>query len=137
MKALAAGASAVMLGSMLAGLEESPGKILIIKGKKYKAYRGMGSEAVMNKNKSADRYFQAGSKKYVPEGVEGLVPYKGKLADVIYQIAGGLKSGMGYIGAKNISAIAKQAEFIQLTAAALKESHPHSLSVIKIAPNYE
>lgn len=135
-KALAGGAAAVMLGSMLAGLDESPGKILTIKGKKFKSYRGMGSEAVMNKNKSADRYFQAGSKKFVPEGVEGIVPYKGRLADVIYQIVGGLKSGMGYIGARNIFQIAKKAEFIQITSAALRESHPHTLSEIKIAPNY-
>ena len=135
-KALAAGASAVMFGSMLAGLDESPGKILIIKGKKYKAYRGMGSRAVMNKNKSADRYFQAGSRKFVPEGVEGLVLYKGKLSDVIYQIVGGLKAGMGYIGARNISEMWKKAEFVQLTAAALKESHPHSLSEIKMEVNY-
>jgi IMP dehydrogenase len=135
-KGMAGGARAVMFGSMLAGLDESPGKLLIIKGKKFKSYRGMGSEAVMNKNKSADRYFQAGSKKYVPEGIEGLVPYKGKLTDVIYQIVGGLKSGMGYIGAKNISEVSKKAEFVQITSASLRESHPHSLAEIKIAANY-
>jgi len=135
-KALAAGARAVMLGSMLAGLLESPGKIIVDHGKKYKVYRGMGSAAVMNKNKSADRYFQAGSKKYVPEGVAGMVPYKGKLFEVIYQIIGGLKAGMGYIGAPNIYEMPKKAEFMRITSATLRESHPHSLSAIKKEANY-
>ncbi len=135
-KALAAGATAVMMGSMLAGLKESPGQVIILNKKKYKSYRGMGSEAVMNKNKSSDRYFQAGSKKFVPEGIEGVVPYKGELEDSIYQMVGGLKSGMGYIGAKDIGSIPKQAEFIQISGAGLKESHPHTVIINKKAPNY-
>lgn len=135
-KAFAVGARAVMLGSMLAGLDESPGKSIVIGGKKYKVYRGMGSEAVMNKGKSSDRYFQSGQKKYVPEGVEGVVEYKGKLEDVIYQLIGGLKSGMGYIGAKKISEMPSRAEFVQITGAGLKESHPHTITISKKAPNY-
>ncbi|OIO17585.1 guanosine monophosphate reductase [Candidatus Kuenenbacteria bacterium CG11_big_fil_rev_8_21_14_0_20_37_9] len=135
-KAIAAGALAVMMGSMLSGLQESPGKIFTVNGKKYKNYRGMGSLAVMNKNKSSDRYFQVGSKKYVPEGIEGMVVYKGKLADVIYQIVGGLKSGMGYIGAKNIKDMWSMAEFVQITIAGLKESHPHTVIINKKEPNY-
>ncbi|MFH1890287.1 MAG: IMP dehydrogenase [Candidatus Kuenenbacteria bacterium] len=135
-KALAAGATAVMMGSMLAGLDESPGRIIILDKKKYKSYRGMGSLAVMNKNKSGDRYFQAGSKKFVPEGIEGIVLYKGKLKDYIYQMIGGLKSGMGYIGAKNIESMRSKAEFVQISAAGLKESHPHTVIINKKAPNY-
>ncbi len=136
-KALAAGASTVMLGSMLAGTKESPGKVISINGKKYKAYRGMGSMAVMRGGKSSDRYFQKNAKNYVPEGVEAVVAYKGPLADVIEQIAGGIKSGMGYIGAPTIAAMPKQARFIQITQAGFIESHPHSVNITKQAPNYK
>ena len=143
-KALGAGASSAMLGSMLAGTDEAPGKIITIKGpsaslgtgKKYKSYRGMGSFEAMSGGKSSDRYFQKGAKKYVPEGVSALTAYKGKLEDVIYQITGGIKSGMGYIGAKTISDIPKRARFIQITNAGLRESHPHSVTINKKAPNY-
>ncbi len=136
-KALAAGASAVMLGSMLAGVFETPGEMIIVDGEKYKAYRGMGSEVVMKKGKSSDRYFQSGARKYVPEGVEGIIRYKGKLEDVLYQIVGGIKSGMGYIGAPDIISIKEQAEFIQITNAGQKESHPHTITINKQAPNYD
>lgn len=135
-KALAAGASSVMLGGMLAGTKESPGKIITVKGKKYKSYRGMGSFGALASGKSADRYFQKGTKKPVPEGIEGITPYKGKLEDVIYQITGGIKSGMGYIGAHTIIEMPKQAKFIRITNAGLKESHPHSITINKKSPNY-
>ncbi len=126
-KSLAAGAQAVMLGSLLAGTEEAPGKRIKIQDKDYKVYRGMGSLGAMNKNKSADRYFQEGAKKYVPEGIKGILPYKGKVGEVIYQLVGGLKAGMGYIGAKNISQMPKQAHFIQITSAGRAESQPHTV----------
>ena len=135
-KALAGGASSVMLGSLLAGTDMAPGRLVKIKGELYKEYRGMGSLGAMNKGNSTDRYFQKGAKKYVPEGVEGLIPYKGKLADVIWQMIGGLHSGMGYIGADKIADIPKQAKFIKITNAGLKESHPHSLASFKKALNY-
>jgi len=135
-KALAAGARAVMLGSMLAGLEETPVRVVVIKGKRYKEYCGMGSLAVMTKGKSVDRYFQSKSRKYVPEGVEAVVPYKGKLKDAVYQMIGGLKSGMGYLGAKKISDLPLKANFIQITSAGYRESHPHTVEIIKKAPNY-
>lgn len=135
-KAMAAGAGAVMFGSMLAGLEECPGKVILIDDKKYKVYRGMGSKIVMEKKQSSDRYFQAGSTKFVPEGVEGVVPYKGKLENTIYQLVGGLKSGMGYLGAKSIKDLPIKAEFIQITSAGLRESHPHTVMINKKAPNY-
>ncbi len=134
-KALAAGGSCVMLGSMLAGTEEAPGAIEIYQGRSYKVYRGMGSLAAMEAG-SKDRYFQAESKKLVPEGVEGRVPYKGILADTIYQMIGGLRSGMGYCGAPNIDHLRKNAEFIKITGAGLAESHPHDISITKEAPNY-
>lgn len=135
-KALAAGASAVMLGSMLAGTKESPGQVIKINGQMVKKYRGMGSLGAMKKGQSSDRYFQAGSKRYVPEGVEGVIPYKGTVEEVIFNMIGGLKSGMGYIGAKNISQLVTRGKFIRITNASLKESHPHTISINKKAPNY-
>ncbi|MDD6049848.1 MAG: IMP dehydrogenase [Clostridiales bacterium] len=134
-KALAAGGSCVMLGSMLAGTEEAPGAIEIYQGRSFKVYRGMGSLAAMEAG-SKDRYFQTESKKLVPEGVEGRVPYKGILADTIYQMIGGLRAGMGYCGAPNIDYLRKNAEFIKITGAGLAESHPHDISITKEAPNY-
>ena len=134
-KALAAGGSAVMLGSMLAGTEEAPGEIELYQGRSFKVYRGMGSMAAMA-NGSKDRYFQEDAKKLVPEGVEGRVPYKGILADTIFQMIGGLRSGMGYVGAHNIEELRQNTEFIRITAAGLTESHPHDISITKEAPNY-
>lgn len=135
-KALAAGASSVMLGSMLAGTKEAPGKLVNIKGEFFKTYRGMGSLGAMISGQSSDRYFQKGNRRYVPEGIEGLTEYKGPLADVVGQIAGGLRSGMGYLGAKTIADIAKRARFIRITNAGLRESHPHDIMITKKAPNY-
>ena len=134
-KALAAGGSCVMLGSLLAGTEESPGAMEIYQGRSFKVYRGMGSLAAMEAG-SKDRYFQAESKKFVPEGVEGRVPYKGVLSDTIYQLVGGLRAGMGYCGAPTIDHLRKNAEFIRITGAGLAESHPHDISITKEAPNY-
>ena len=134
-KALAAGGSAVMLGSMLAGTEEAPGATEIYQGRSFKVYRGMGSLAAMEAG-SKDRYFQAESKKFVPEGVEGRVPYKGVLAETIFQMIGGLRAGMGYCGAPTIDYLRKNAEFIKITGAGLAESHPHDISITKEAPNY-
>lgn len=134
-KALAAGGSCVMLGSMLAGTQESPGATEIYQGRSFKVYRGMGSLAAMADG-SKDRYFQEGNKKLVPEGVEGRVPYKGPLADTIFQMVGGLRSGMGYCGAPTIDALRKNAEFVRITSAGLAESHPHDISITKEAPNY-
>ena len=135
-KALAAGASAVMLGGVLAGTDEAPGKLITLDGEKYKTYRGMGSLGAMQEGNSSDRYFQKGAKKYVPEGVEGIVRHKGELKEIIYHIIGGLRSGMGYIGANKISEMPKQARFVQITSAGYSESHPHSLSSHEDAPNY-
>ena len=134
-KALAAGGSCVMLGSLLAGTEESPGAMEIYQGRSFKVYRGMGSMSAMEVG-SKDRYFQEGAKKLVPEGVEGRVPYKGTLADTIFQMVGGLRSGMGYCGAKNIEDLRKNSQFIRITGAGLAESHPHDISITKEAPNY-
>ena len=134
-KALAAGGSCVMLGSLLAGTEESPGAMEIYQGRSFKVYRGMGSLGAMAEG-SKDRYFQEGSKKLVPEGVEGRVPYKGVLADTIFQMVGGLRSGMGYCGARSIDDLRKKSEFIQITGAGLAESHPHDISITKESPNY-
>ncbi len=134
-KALAAGGSCVMLGSLLAGTEESPGAMEIYQGRSFKVYRGMGSMSAMAVG-SKDRYFQEGQKKLVPEGVEGRVPYKGTLADTIFQMVGGLRSGMGYCGAKNLDDLRKNSEFIRITGAGLAESHPHDISITKEAPNY-
>ena len=134
-KALAAGAKTVMLGSMLAGCEEAPGDTEVFQGRQFKVYRGMGSLGAMGKG-SSDRYFQANNKKYVPEGVEGRVPYKGPLADTIYQMVGGLRSGMGYVGCANIPEMHEKAQFVRITGAGLKESHPHDIQITKEAPNY-
>lgn len=134
-KALAAGASCVMVGSLVAGCEESPGDTEIWQGRQFKVYRGMGSLGAMNKG-SADRYFQTGSKKFVPEGVEGRVPYKGTVGDTVYQMMGGLRSGMGYCGCKNLQELREKAQFIRITNAGLIESHPHDVYITKEAPNY-
>lgn len=134
-KALAAGASTVMLGSLLAGCEESPGETEIYQGRSFKVYRGMGSLAAMSEG-SSDRYFQDKKKKLVPEGVEGRVPYKGTLANTVYQLIGGLRSGMGYTGCSSITELHEKAQFIRITGAGLKESHPHDIYITKEAPNY-
>lgn len=134
-KAIAAGADVVMLGSLLAGCEESPGEFEIYQGRRFKVYRGMGSLAAMEKG-SKDRYFQTGSKKLVPEGVEGRVPYKGSLSDTIFQLLGGLRSGMGYCGTRTIPDLKENGKFIRITSAGLKESHPHDIYITKEAPNY-
>ena len=127
----------MMIGSLFAGTEESPGEIVIYKGRSFKTYRGMGSLGAM-KEGSKDRYFQGEkeSDKLVPEGIEGRVPYKGSLSAVVYQLTGGLRSGMGYCGARNIPELQKNARFIAITPAGLKESHPHDVIVTKEAPNY-
>ncbi len=134
-KALAAGANVVMLGSLLAGCEEAPGEVEIYQGRSFKVYRGMGSLAAM-KQGSADRYFQEKDKKLVPEGVEGRVPYKGSVADTIFQLVGGIRSGMGYCGCPTIGDLQERAEFVRITGAGLKESHPHDIYITKEAPNY-
>lgn len=134
-KALAAGANVCMMGSMFAGTEESPGEIVLYRGRSYKTYRGMGSIAAMEDG-SKDRYFQEGQKKLVPEGVEGMVAYKGKAEDIVFQMIGGIKSGMGYCGANTIEQLQANAEFVKITAASLKESHPHDIRITKEAPNY-
>lgn len=136
-KALAAGASTVMLGSLLAGLDESPGETVLYEGRVYKSYRGMGSIAAMSKG-SSDRYFQEGEEtsKLVPEGIEGIVPYKGSLADTIHQLTGGLRSSMGYCGVETIAELKSRARFIRVTQASIQESHPHNVKISKEAPNY-
>lgn len=134
-KALAAGGHAVMLGSLLAGTTESPGETEIFQGRRFKVYRGMGSLAAMEKG-SKDRYFQEGNKKLVPEGIEGRVPYKGPVADTIFQLVGGLRSGMGYCGARNLEELRENSRFIRITGAGLRESHPHNVQITKEAPNY-
>ena len=134
-KAVAAGADAIMIGSLFAGCEESPGETEIYQGRSYKVYRGMGSIAAMEKG-SKDRYFQNGTKKLVPEGVEGRVPFKGPLSDTIYQLLGGMRSGFGYCGCKTIPDLKKNGKFIKITGAGLKESHPHDINITKEAPNY-
>ncbi|MEG1632959.1 MAG: IMP dehydrogenase [Oscillospiraceae bacterium] len=134
-KAIAAGGSVVMMGSMLAGCEESPGDSEIYQGRQFKVYRGMGSIGAMQKG-SGDRYFQSGSKKLVPEGVEGRVPYKGAVSDTIFQMMGGLRSGMGYCGAHTIEELRTKTKFVRITGAGLKESHPHDIYITKEAPNY-
>lgn len=137
-KALAAGATTAMLGSMLAGTDESPGETELYQGRKFKVYRGMGSLGAMEKG-SKDRYFQNekdDKKKFVPEGVEGRVPYKGSVSDVIYQMIGGLRAGMGYCGSATIEDLHEKAQFVQITGAGLAESHPHDISITKEAPNY-
>ncbi len=134
-KAIAAGGSVCMMGSMFAGCDESPGDYELYQGRKYKVYRGMGSIAAME-NGSKDRYFQTDAKKLVPEGVEGRVAYKGMVEDTVFQILGGLRSGMGYCGAKDIVTLQKTAKFVKISAASLKESHPHDIHITKEAPNY-
>ena len=137
-KALAAGASSVMMGSMLAGTEESPGESLLLEGRRFKMIRGMGSLSAMQDG-SADRYFQEGemsAKKLVPEGIEGRVPYKGPVSDVLFQMVGGLRSGMGYVGCGDIEQLRTESEFVRITAAGLRESHPHDVTITREAPNY-
>jgi len=143
-KAIAAGADAVMLGNLLAGTDEAPGRLIRLKGRLYKQYRGMGSLGAMMKGESADRYFQQRDRrgkhvaqtKFVPEGVEGVVPYRGPVREVIYQLVGGLKSSMGYVGARNIEEMKKKAEFVRITRAGYEESHPHDIAITDEAPNY-
>ncbi len=137
-KALAAGANAVMLGSVLAGTDEAPGELIIFGGRSYKEYRGMGSQGALKKGQSADRYFIDSTKReeVVPEGIEGRIPYKGPLNKVIYQLKGGIQSGMGYCGAKDIPTLQQKAKFVRVTFAGLKESHPHDVEITKEAPNY-
>ncbi|MFA6166364.1 MAG: IMP dehydrogenase [Gemmatimonadaceae bacterium] len=137
-KALAAGASSVMMGSMLAGTEESPGESFLLEGRRFKMIRGMGSLSAMQDG-SADRYFQdgeLGAKKLVPEGIEGRVPYKGPVGDVLFQMIGGLRSGMGYVGCENIAALRTRPTFVRITTAGLRESHPHDVTITREAPNY-
>ncbi len=134
-KALAAGANVVMVGSLVAGCEEAPGETEVYQGRQFKVYRGMGSLAAMSKG-SSDRYFQGGARKLVPEGVEGRVPFKGPLADTVYQMMGGLRAGMGYCGCGSIPELHERAQFVRITGAGLKESHPHDIYITKEAPNY-
>ena len=134
-KALAAGANVCMMGSMFAGCDEAPGEFELYQGRKYKVYRGMGSIAAME-NGSKDRYFQTEAKKLVPEGVEGRVAYKGTVEDTIFQLVGGIRSGMGYCGAKDIKTLQETSKFVKISAASLKESHPHDIQITKEAPNY-
>ena len=140
-KALAAGGNAVMLGSMLSGTTEAPGEVFEDRGKKYKAYRGMGSVGAMAQaHGSSDRYFQGGvneANKLVPEGIEARVEYKGDVSDIVFQIDGGLRSGMGYVGAPDIPTLIDKAQFVQITNAGLRESHPHDVQITKAAPNYK
>lgn len=134
-KALACGASVVMAGSLFAGTEESPGETILFEGRQYKEYRGMGSLAAM-KDGSGDRYFQTNTKKYVPEGVEGRVAYKGPVGEVVYQLLGGLKSGMGYVGSKDLKELYEKAKFIKISSASLIENHPHNITITRESPNY-
>ena len=137
-KALAVGARTVMLGSLFAGTDETPGEIILYQGRSYKTYRGMGSLGAM-KQGSKDRYFQESVtevRKLVPEGIEGRVPYRGPISDSLYQLVGGLKSGMGYVGARTIEELQQKAKFVQITSAGLKESHVHDVIVTQEAPNY-
>ncbi len=134
-KAIAAGANVCMMGSIFAGCDESPGTFELYQGRKYKVYRGMGSIAAME-NGSKDRYFQTDAKKLVPEGVEGRVAYKGTVEDTVFQLVGGIRSGMGYCGAKDIETLKKEGKFVKISPASLKESHPHDIHITKEAPNY-
>lgn len=134
-KALACGAAVIMAGSLFAGTEESPGETILYEGRQYKEYRGMGSLAAM-KDGSGDRYFQTNTKKYVPEGVEGRVAYKGPVGEVVYQLLGGLKSGMGYVGSENLAELYEKAKFIKITSASLIENHPHNITITRESPNY-
>ena len=137
-KAIAAGAHTVMIGSLFAGTDEAPGELELYQGRSYKTYRGMGSLGAMAQG-SSDRYFQDGSKdmnKLVPEGIEGRVPYKGNLAFIVQQLLGGLRSGMGYTGCANIAELRSKTQFVQVTAAGMRESHVHDVSITKESPNY-
>ena len=134
-KALAAGACAAMMGSLFAGCEEAPGEVEIFQGRSYKVYRGMGSLGAMAKG-SKDRYFQDGNKKLVPEGIEGRIAYKGLVSDTIFQMLGGIRAGMGYLGSKDLETLYNTATFVVQTSAGLRESHPHDINMTKEAPNY-
>ena len=134
-KAIAAGANVCMMGSIFAGCDESPGTFELYQGRKYKVYRGMGSIGAME-NGSKDRYFQENAKKLVPEGVEGRVAYKGTVEDTVFQLMGGLRSGMGYCGAAGVEELKENGKFVKISAASLKESHPHDIHITKEAPNY-
>lgn len=134
-KAIAAGASSVMIGGLFAGSDEAPGETILRQGRKYKTYRGMGSEGAMSAG-SSDRYFQSGTKKFVPEGIEGIVPYKGAVSDVIYQMMGGLRAAMGYTGSETLEDLRVRAQFTRITMAGLTESHPHDVTITQEAPNY-
>ncbi len=134
-KALAAGASSVMIGGLFAGTDEAPGEVVLRDGRRYKSYRGMGSSGAMGAG-SSDRYFQSGSKKFVPEGIEGIVPYKGTIAEVIFQMMGGLRASMGYTGSPDIETLRRDAQFTRITMAGLIESHPHDITITQEAPNY-
>ncbi|HEY8449618.1 MAG TPA: IMP dehydrogenase, partial [Bacillota bacterium] len=134
-KAIGAGASSVMIGSLFAGTEESPGELEIYQGRSYKTYRGMGSLAAMRAG-SGDRYFQDSAQKFVPEGVEGRIPYRGPLSETVFQLIGGLRAGMGYCGAPDIETLRRTARFVRVTAAGYRESHPHDVQITKEPPNY-
>jgi len=134
-KAIAAGASSVMVGSMLAGTDEAPGEVVLREGRRFKSYRGMGSLGAMDQG-SSDRYFQSGTKKFVPEGIEGIVSYKGPVGEVVYQLVGGLRSAMGYCGAPDLDTLRNEAQFVRITGASLIESHPHDVTITREAPNY-
>jgi IMP dehydrogenase len=137
-KALAAGAQSVMMGSMFAGTEESPGESFLLEGRRFKIVRGMGSLSAMEEG-SADRYFQdpeAGAQKLVPEGIEARVPYKGPIGDTVFQLVGGLRSGMGYCGAANLEQLRDESRFFRITSGGLRESHPHDVTITREAPNY-
>ena len=134
-KALAAGGNVVMMGSLFAGTDESPGEEIFVEGRRFKAYRGMGSLGAMSAG-SSDRYFQSGTTKYVPEGVEGRVPYKGLVGDIVFQLVGGVKSAMGYMGAKDLETLRATAKYVKITQASLTESHPHNITITREAPNY-
>ena len=134
-KAIGAGANVVMAGSLFAGTDESPGEVVLYEGRRYKEYRGMGSLAAM-KAGSKDRYFQEHTNKFVPEGVEGRVPFKGCIGDIIYQMVGGLRSAMGYVGSKTIPELQEKAKFMKITSATLVENHPHDITITKESPNY-
>lgn len=134
-KALAAGGNVVMMGSLFAGTDESPGEEIFVEGRRFKAYRGMGSLGAMSAG-SSDRYFQSGTTKYVPEGVEGRVPYKGFVGDIVFQLVGGVKSAMGYLGAKDLETLRATAKYVKITQASLAESHPHNITITREAPNY-
>ncbi len=136
-KALASGAHSVMIGSLFAGTNESPGERILWEGRSYKAYRAMGSVGAMSVGHSADRYFQEDQKKMVPEGIEGMVPHKGPLSDMVFQLIGGLRAGMGYTGAATLEELHKKARFMRISPAGLAESHPHDVTITKEAPNYE